>query len=135
MARACRLGLVGAVVLLVLSLEPVAAQVPYRQYGTTDPIIDRPALSPYYYLNSRSRSTGATNYQQWVVPQLRAMEASATQQRQIQQLQGQVAQARAQSSTGPVTTGHRTFFGNYSHFYGGSPTQPGQPGQPAFRRR
>ncbi len=130
MVRACRLGVVGVVVLLVSSLETATAQVPVRQYGT-DPFLDRPALSPYYQLMRRESSTGGTNYQLFVLPQLKAMEAAATQQRQIQQLQHQVSQTRTQGPAGPITTGHRTYFGNYSHFYGGTSTAA----QSTLRRR
>ena len=130
MVRACRLSVVGVVVvvLLVSSLETATAQV--RQYGY-DPILDRPAVSPYYSLMRREGSTTGTNYQLYVVPQLKAMEAAATQQRQIQQLQHQVAQTGAQGAAGARTTGHRTFFGNYSHFYGAG----SQVAQPGVRRR
>jgi hypothetical protein len=96
-----------------------------------DPMLDRPAVSPYYQLNRREGSIGGTNYQLWVQPQLRAMETAATQQRQIHQLQRQVSQARGPAAAGAVTTGHPTFFGNYSHFYGGAP----QVGRPATRGR
>ncbi len=127
-----RLWILGMVVLLVSSVETATAQVPSRQYGTYDPILDRPALSPYYQLMRREGNTGGTNYQMWVMPQLRAMDTAATQQRQIQQLQGQVAQVRSQQTpTGPITTGHHTFFGNYSHFFGAT----GQAAQSTVRRR
>ena len=128
MVRGCRLWVVGVVVgvLLASSLETATAQVSVRQYGP-DPILDRPALSPYYNLMRRDSSSRGTNYQLYVEPQLKAMQTAATQQRQIQQLQRQAAQTRAQGPAGAVTTGHRTFFGNYSHFFGGGPqlTAPG----------
>ncbi len=128
MPRVCGLLVIGVVALLASSFETAMGQV--RQYGP-DPILDRPALSPYYNLMRRESGTSGTNYQNYVVPQIQAMQAAQTQQRQIQQLQGQVARGASHEAAGTAKTGHQTYFGNHSHFYGAGP----QMGQSLARRR
>ena len=130
MPRVWRLLVIGVVALLASSFETAMGQVPFRQYGP-DPVLDRPVLSPYYNLMRSERGTSGTNYQNYVLPQLQAMQAAQTQQRQIQQLQRQVAQGASPEAAGAAKTGHRTYFGNYSHFYGAGP----QIGQSGARRR
>lgn len=116
--------------ILASAVDVASAQVVPRQYGY-DPILDRPAVSPYMNLMRREGSTG-TNYETLVVPQLKAQQAAMAQQRQIQQLQRDIGQVSAsqQNPNAPMTTGHRTFFGNYSHFYSMGPNVP-----PAAARR
>jgi len=100
----------------VLSADTAMAQAQQRQYGY-DPFLNRPALSPYYNLTRREGGTGV-NYYTMVRPQIEAAERSRLQQRQIQQLQGQVSRPGNQAGAGG-TTGHPSYFMNLSHFYPG----------------
>jgi hypothetical protein len=101
--------------ILVSSAAPATAQVQPRQYGP-DPLLNRPAVSPYMNL-MRSDSGRNVNYDTLVRPQMESMQRSVFQQRQIQQLQRQVSQGAQQGGDAAGLTGHRTFFGNYSHYY------------------
>jgi hypothetical protein len=83
-------------------------------------------------LNNRSQGN-TVPYYTYVRPMLEQQSSIQRNQRQLQQLQTQVNQNRG--PMGPQTlsvTGHHTTFGNFSHFYGGSPTA-GSP-TPTLRR-
>ena len=116
------------VAVLVCSIGAAMGQQPFRQYGR-DPFIDRPAVSPYMNLMYRERgSAGQLNYFTRVLPQLQAQEQAARQWREMNRLQGQISQLGAQAAQG-TGTGHRTYFGNLSHFYNYRPAGAQGPGR------
>jgi len=116
MAAVRRLGVLVVALLGVLSAGTAMAQTQPRQYGY-DPFLNRPALSPYYNL-TRRESGSSLNYQTLVLPQIEAQHRAQYQQKQIQQLQGQVSRPASQGTTGGAT-GHPSYFMNLSHFYPG----------------
>jgi len=115
MVRARRFLVLLVATILGWSATTATGQMQPRQYGP-DPLLDRPAVSPYMNL-MRSDSGRNVNYQTMVLPQMQAMERARLQQKQIQQLQRQVSEGSGQAGSGGGLTGHRTFFSNYSHYY------------------
>lgn len=80
----------------------------------------RPTVSPYLQL-LRPEALEVPNYQTLVRPQIEMREAEAQNQRAIQQLQQEVANASPTMRTGASymvrPTGHSSQFLNYLHFY------------------
>jgi hypothetical protein len=117
--------LIVGLVLLALPLSAAMGQqqqsVFSRKYSGYDPLLDRPAVSPYMQLMTRDNASSVPYYSM-VRPQLDAIQMRAQASRQMQQLQGQVNMLGARPGNVPVpTTGHQTRFGDLSHYYGNSP--------------
>jgi hypothetical protein len=86
-----------------------------------DSILKRPTVSPYLQLLSESSLT-TTPYHSLVRPALEQQRINQTQSDQFQRLQQQVYRdeqyRRQQPGQGALRpTGHRTYFGNLSHYY------------------
>lgn len=114
--KTCLLGLT------VISLAVTAwAQPPFTGQSTS-----RPTLSPYLGFGGNTGfNTDLSNYFTIVLPQIRAQQELQRQQGQISQLQRQqsITPYAGSRSPGPIqsptirSTGHTTFFNNYSHYY------------------
>jgi len=114
------------IVLLILATT-VEAQPPFTGQSAPGPI-----LSPYLGLTGGGLgNSDVSNYFTLVLPQIRAQQELQRQQGQISQIQNQqkLAPYAGTRAGSPIqspqirSTGHTTFFNNYSHFY---TLQPGR---------
>jgi hypothetical protein len=118
--------LLGLVLLIFASTAK--AQPPFTGQTAGGPII-----SPYLGLTNGGFAGGGdvSNYFTLVLPQIRAQQEFQRQQGQISQLQNQqkLAPFAGNRAGSPIqspqirSTGHPTFFNNYSHYY---TLQPGR---------
>jgi hypothetical protein len=111
-----RLALVVAGILMLSGLRQASAQNPGQFYQS-------PTTSPYLNLLNDNTS-GISNYQTLVRPQLDGREAILRNTVGLQRLQQQFQQSQSATARGTNGTtrssGHQTRFMNYSHFYGPS---------------
>ena len=110
----------------VLFVIPAGAHAQYQRPSVNPRLntLRRPTVSPYLELLRQGGAPiqGLPTYQTRVQPQLQQGRVNRQQQAQIQRLQAQVARQGTLERGGAFelrTTGHRSFFMNYSHFYTG----------------
>ncbi len=112
--------LVGCSVLLVAEVSFGQATSSYnRQPYPTRYQPARPTVSPYMNL-FRNGTSPALNYQTLVRPQIRQEDTNQRERAAVDRLQrqvGEVSQAVYAPSRNLRTTGHRTVFLDYSHYY------------------
>ncbi len=113
--------------ILLILVTSAEAQPPFTGQSAPSPI-----LSPYLGLTGGGLGNAdVSNYFTLVLPQIRAQQELQRQQGQISQLQNQqkLAPYAGTRAGSPIqspqirSTGHTTFFNNYSHFY---TLQPGR---------
>ncbi len=103
-----------AVVIVLGTAAPAKAQQGTYYRGSSDNPVG-PTVSPYLNL-IQNNQFGATNYQSLVKPLIEQGNAINRQGRNLNNLQQQVY-SRPQGAGGFQSTGHATFFMNYSHYY------------------
>jgi hypothetical protein len=95
----------------------------YRQVKPFQTVYREPTVSPYLNLyRDESTNEGAPNYFAFVRPQMEQIEANRAQQREIQQLRGQVhgsSSTMAGPPSGMPGTGTPARFMDTAQFYGG----------------
>lgn len=120
-----RAGICGAIAVLIAlgglvgSADAQAHKPTRNKRPFEDMNLARPAVSPYLNLLN-SQSTGITNYQTLVKPQVQQLATARRQGAQINQLQKQVAARPTSGTQGSESlrpTGHHSTYQNFSHFY------------------
>ena len=84
--------------------------------------IRRPTVSPYLELLNTNNRFGLPSYQAYVRPQIEQQAVNRQQQAEIRRLERDIARQGAANRAGSNDvrgTGHRSYFGNYSHYYTG----------------
>jgi len=124
-AMTVRLGIVGAILLLLASL-PEGAQAQQRQrQRPTRYTPSRPTVSPY--LNLFNPAGATPSYQAYVRPEIQQQEVNRSVGRELTKLDRRTQPSASDSGrrstgrgagAGPLPgTGHATAFGDYSHFF------------------
>lgn len=144
MNRTFSLAFVAACISLASFAEDASAQYSGRNArsissATRNMLFNRPSVSPYVNLATRSASGGLPNYHTYVRPQLEQQQQQVAQQQRSAQVQRQIsdiqnsyrqqqAQVQGQLTTGKVGWSSRGFprFGTTLNYY---------PGFSAARRR
>jgi hypothetical protein len=115
-SRAFALALAAAV--LLLAPQVVLAQASGYYSGSDNPV--GPTVSPYLNLLG-SNNFGVTNYQSLVRPLINQGSAIQNQGASLSNLQQAFGAQYYGGRRGGATTGHATFFMNYSHYYNLAP--------------
>ncbi|MHB1033367.1 MAG: hypothetical protein ACYC35_14350 [Pirellulales bacterium] len=118
--------LVGCLVLVAAEASFAQAPSPYNRQYPTRYQPSRPTVSPYLNL-FRNGNSAAMNYQTLVRPQINQENTNQQERATVQRLQQQLGDVSqtvygAAAARSMRTTGHRTVFLDYSHYYSaGSP--------------
>jgi len=99
--------------LAIVLMSPSLASAQYRSSVSDNP--NGPTVSPYLNLLNNNNNIGLPAYQTLVKPLVEQQNAIQRQGNSIQRLQQQVGPGGTRGGGG--TTGHMTYFMNYSHYY------------------